>query len=148
MEIIIIGTEPPCIRCHTTFKRASEVAAQFPRKIEVKKIAVNSPEAQQYGKVEPGHRIEEAGNVKPDLEKMKKLILELEEFKTDEEKNRKQIDAGLKELETILNPVKEKARELGFLMTPVLIVNGQVKSMGYVPSGEEIKAWLEIEFGN
>jgi hypothetical protein len=30
-------------------------------------------------------------------------------------------------------------------MTPVLVINGEVKSMDYVPSKEEIRAWIEIE---
>ena len=79
---------------------------------------------------------------------MKKLIGELEILKANEVKNEKLIDARLKDLEKALAPVKEKAKELGFLMTPVLVVNGQVKSMDYVPSKEEIKAWIEIELKN
>jgi len=145
MEIIVIGTEPPCIRCHTTFKRAKEVARQFSEDIEVKKVAIHTEEAEKYGKVEAGHGIGEAGKVKPDLEKMIKLMRELAELKADEEKNESLIDARLKDLEIVLAPVKEKARELGYLMTPVLVVNGQVKSMDYVPSKEEIRAWIEIE---
>ena len=145
MEIVIIGTEPPCIRCHTTFKRAKEVAQQFQGKIDVKKVAIHTKEAEKYGKVEAGHGIEVAGNVKPDFEKMIKLMRELDELKADEEKNESLIDARLKELEKVLAPVKEKAKELGFLMTPVLVINGRVKSMDYVPSKEEIKAWIEIE---
>jgi ethanolamine ammonia-lyase small subunit len=70
---------------------------------------------------------------------------ELDELKADEGKNERFIDAKLKELEKVLAPVKEKAKELGYLMTPVLVIDGQVKSMDYVPSKEEIKAWIEIE---
>lgn len=145
MEIVVIGTEPPCIRCHTTFKRAGEVARQFPEDIEVKKAAIHTEEAEKYGKVEAGHGIGEAGKVKPDFEKMGKLMRELDELKADEEKNESLIDARLKDLEKVLAPVKEKAKELGYLMTPVLVVNGQVKSADYVPSKEEIRAWIEIE---
>ena len=145
MEIVVIGTEPPCIRCHTTYKRAKEVAQQFSQNIEVKKVTIHTEEAEKYGKVEAGHGIGEAGNVKPDLEKMTKLMRELGELKADEEKNENLIDAKLKELEIALAPVKEKARELGYLMTPVLVINGQVKSIDYVPSKEEIRAWIEIE---
>jgi hypothetical protein len=148
MEIVVIGTEPPCIRCHTTFKRAKEVAQQFPGKIDVKKVAIHTKEAEKYGKVEGGHVIGEVGKVKPDIESMKKLIGELEILKANEAKNEKLIDANLKELEKALAPVKDKAKELGYLMTPVLVVNGQVKSMDYVPSKEEIKAWIEIELKN
>jgi len=145
MEIVVIGTEPPCIRCHTTFKRAKEVAQQFPEEIEVRKVAIHSEEAEKFGKVEAGHGIEVAGKVKPDFEKMGKLLRELDELTADEEKNESLIDAKLKELEKVLQPIKEKARELGYLMTPVLVINGQVKSMDYVPSKEEIQAWIEIE---
>jgi hypothetical protein len=145
MEIVVIGTEPPCIRCHTTYKRAREVARQFSEDIDVKKAAIHTEEASKYGKVEAGHGIGEAGNIKPDVETMGKLMRELDELKADEEKNESAIDAKLKELEGVLQPVKEKARELGFLMTPVLIVNGQVKSADYVPSKDEIRAWIELE---
>ena len=145
MEIIVIGTEPPCIRCHTTFKRASEVAQQFSGEIDVKKVAIHTKGAEKYGKVEAGHGIEVAGNIKPDHEKMIKLMRELDELKADEGKNKSLIDTKLKELEKVLKPVKEKARELGYLMTPVLVVNGRVKSMDYVPSKEEIQRWVEIE---
>ncbi len=121
------------------------MAQQFSKKIEVKKVAIHTKEAEKYGKVEGGHVIGEVGKVKPDIERMKKLIGELDVLKADEEKNESLIDARLKELEKVLAPVKKKAKELGYLMTPVLVVNGQVKSMDYVPSKEEIKAWIEIE---
>ena len=145
MEIVVIGTEPPCIRCHTTFKRAKEVAQSFTAKIEVKKDAIHTKEAEKYGKVESGHTIGEVGEVKPDFKKMVKLLQELDELKADESRNETLIDARLKDLEKVLEPVKKKAKELGYLMTPVLVINGEVKSMDYVPSKEEIRAWIEIE---
>ena len=121
------------------------MAQQFPQDIEVKKVAIHTKEAEKYGKAEGGHTIGEVGQVKPDFENMKRLLGELEALKTDEAKNERIIDARLKDLEKVLEPVKKKAKELGYLMTPVLVVNGKVKSMDYVPSKEEIKAWIEIE---
>ena len=144
MNILVIGTDPPCIRCHTTFKRAKEVAGQFSG-IEVRKLVIHSEEAEKYGKVESGHEIEEVSNVKPDKEKMMRLLGELEELKADEDKNESLIDAKLKELEKAIQPIKDKAKELGYLMTPVMVINEQVKSMDYVPSKEEIRGWVEIE---
>src|SRR4030042_670219 len=102
MEIVIIGTEPPCIRCHTTFKRAKEVAQKFPEDIEVKKADIHTKEAEKYGKAEGGHVIGEVGKVKPDFERMKKLLGELDALKADETKNETLIDARLKELEKVL----------------------------------------------
>lgn len=145
MKIVVIGTEPPCVRCQTTYKRAREVAQQLPGEIEVRKVAIHSEEAEKYGKVESGHGIAEAGNIKPDSENMGRLIREIEELKANEAKNESLIDAKLKELEEVLNPLKEKAKELGYLMTPVLVVNDQVKSMNHAPSKEEIQGWIEIE---
>ena len=70
---------------------------------------------------------------------------ELNELMVDEEKNEGMIDAKLKELQKVLTPIEDKAKELGYLMTPVLVVNDRVKSMGYVPAKEEIQGWIEIE---
>ena len=145
MDILVIGVEPPCIRCHTSFKRAKEVAQQFPGKIEVRKAEVHSQEAKKYGVVMDGHEVEEAGKVKPDIESLKRLLEELDELKADEGKNESLIDAKLKELQKAIKPVEDKAREMGYLMTPVLVVNEKVKSMGYVPSKDEIRGWVEIE---
>lgn len=145
MEIVVIGTEPPCIRCLTTFNRAREVAQQFPGEITVKKVAIHTEEAAKYGKADSGHGIGEVAKVKPDFEQMKQLMGELNQLAKDEKNNESQIDAKLKELEKVLQPVKEKAKELGYLMTPVLIIDGQVKSMDYVPAKEEIQAWIQIE---
>ena len=145
MEILVIGTNPPCIRCQTTFKRAQEIARKFPIPIEVRKVDIHSEEAEKYGKVEGGHDIAEAGKVKPDIENMRRLLGEINQLAVDEEKNESLIDTKLKELEKVLQPVKNKAKELGYLMTPVMVINGQVKSMDYVPSKEEIQAWIELE---
>jgi hypothetical protein len=145
MEIVVIGTEPPCVRCQTTFNRAREVARQFPGEIEVKKVAIHSVEAEKYGKVESGGGIAEAVSIKPDTESMGKLMGKLKELMADEEKKESLIDAKLKELQKVLTPIEDKAKELGYLMTPVLVVNDRVKSMGYVPSKEEIQGWIEIE---
>ncbi|MCR4393259.1 MAG: thioredoxin family protein [Dehalococcoidales bacterium] len=145
MEIIVIGTEPPCIRCQTTYKRAQEVAREYPFHIEVKKIAIHSPEAEKFGKVESGHGISEMTRVKPNFASMMKIMQELHELAKDEDKNEEIIDLKLKELENVLQPVKEKAREMGYLMTPVTVINGDIKSMDYVPGKDEIRAWIEIE---
>lgn len=145
MEILVIGVEPPCIRCHTAFKRAREVAQQFPKKLGVRKVAIHSEEAEKYGEVMDGHEVEEAGKVKPDIENLKRLLAELDELKANEEKNESLIDTKLKELQKAIQPVENKARELGYLMTPVLVVNEKVKSMGYVPSKDEMRGWVEIE---
>jgi hypothetical protein len=145
MEILVIGTEPPCIRCLTTYKRAKEIAQQFKEKVEVRKIAMNSQEAAKYGKIGSGGSLGAVTNVKPDFEKLTKVSAEISELFKDEAKNAGLIESKLNELDKVLQPVKEKSQKMGYLMTPVLVVNGQIKCMDHVPDKEAIQAWVELE---
>ena len=145
MEILIIGTEPPCIRCLTIYKRAKEVAQQFPGKVEVRKIVINSEEAAKYGKIGSGASLGELTQIKPDGEKIKKLSGEIGELSKDEAKNLDLVETKLKELDNVLQPIKEKSKKMGYIMTPVLVINGQVKCMDHVPAKEAIRAWVEFE---
>jgi len=128
MDILIIGVEPPCVRCHRTVQLVTEAAQQFGNKIEIKKISLHSEEAKQYGKIVTPHDIGE-----------------LTGLTVDENKIRELAKTWSKELDNELMPCKEKAEEIGYLMTPVLIINGQVKSMGFVPDKEKIQEWIKFE---
>jgi protein-disulfide isomerase len=131
MEILIIGTEPPCVRCQRTFKLANEVAQQLGAGIKVKKAILDSEEAKKYGKVTDFHWLERVAKVKvtDDREKLHRLAHQ----------------DWTKELDDALRPAKEKAEEMGYLLTPVLVINGQVKSTGFVPDEEQIRDWIESE---
>ena len=39
----------------------------------------------------------------------------------------------------------KKIMEFGILATPGLVINGKVKCSGRIPSGEEIKRWVQEE---
>jgi len=122
MEIIIIGVEPACPRC----KKVHEMAEELSQKLggcSVRKITWDSEEAQKYGKVTTGHHIAEEYNVEVRWEEMKDLVSGEWKPKLDE----------------LLMPLKRKADEVGILMTPVVIIDGKVAFMGYVPSEAELK---------
>jgi hypothetical protein len=40
-------------------------------------------------------------------------------------------------LDELLMPLAKKAGEMGFLITPVVVIDGKVAFMGYVPSREK-----------
>lgn len=145
MEIIVIGPEHPCIRCITTFKFAKEIAGEFPGKIEARKIFTNSEEAKKYGRAEGGYEISQIEKVEHDEEGIKRLNQEIDELKTDEEKNWSLIEAKMQEIQEKLTPISKKSEEKGYLMTPVLVINGQVKASGYVPNKEKIREWVKSE---
>ena len=46
------------------------------------------------------------------------------------------------ELDEFLRPYEEEARKVGILMTPVIIINGEIKHQGSVPEMEKILEWL------
>ena len=145
MEIIVIGPEHPCIRCITTFKFATEVAMEFSGEVEARKIFTNSEEAKKYGRAEGGHDIAQIEKVEHDEEGIKRLMKEIDELKADEEKNWSLIEARMQEIQEKLKPISKKSEEKGYLMTPVLIINGQVKASGYVPKKEKIREWVKSE---
>jgi hypothetical protein len=148
MEILIIGPEPPCVRCINTARFAKDVAEQYSGKVTVRKIDTHAAEAQKYGKVEGGGSIAEIEKVDYDSEGFKKLMQEAGGLMSEEEKNENMVKGKLQEIQEKLTPITEKAKEAGYLMTPVVVVNGKVKSSGYVPSREEIRGWVESELGN
>lgn len=145
MEVLVIGPEPPCIRCNTVHKLAKEVGAEFQGEVEVRRISAHSEEAKNYGKVEGGHVIAEVEKVDHDHQGIEKLMREIDELKNDEAKNKGLIEGKMKEIQEKLTPISNKAEEAGYLMTPVVVVNGKIKSMGYVPKKEKIQEWVESE---
>jgi predicted DsbA family dithiol-disulfide isomerase len=122
MQIIIIGVDPPCPRCAKTYEMAKELSRKLGG-CSVRKITWDSEEAQKYGKVTTGHHIAEEYNVEVRWEEMKDLVSGEWTPKLDE----------------LLMPLKYKADEVGILMTPVVIIDGKVAFMGYVPPEAELK---------
>ncbi len=146
MDVVVIGPEPPCVRCLNLHRFAKEVAAQFSTEvIEVRKIFSHSDEARRYGRVEGGGHIAEREKVNADGTKLKRLMGEVEELERSGAASSGVIEAKLGEIDTTLIPVRQKAEEIGSLMTPVLVINGKVKSAGYVPKKGEIRQWIESE---
>ncbi len=146
MEIVVIGPEPPCVRCLNLFKFAKEAAAQFPgESIEVRKIFSHSEEARTYGRVEGGHTIAEREQVKADGNVLQKLMVEASALAAGQEKDNALIESKLGEIDEVLLPVRQKAEEVGSLMTPVLVMNGTVRSTGYVPRIGQIREWIALD---
>ena len=76
---------------------------------------------------------------------MKRIFAEVDPLEAEADKNAAEIDRLLKELDEVLSPVRLRAEQLGYLMTPVVVVNDRVKSAGYVPSLQEMREWVTAE---
>jgi hypothetical protein len=145
VEVIVVGSRHPCIRCITMKRYAEEVAKEFAGQVEVKYVRPDSEEIKRLGKVEDGYQISVIEKVPHDEEGIIRLNKEIDELRKDEEKNWPLIQKKMEELEEKLKPIKEKAVEKEYFMTPVLAVNGKVKCWGYVPSKEKVREWVGEE---
>ena len=123
MEIIVIGTDPPCPRCRETLQRFKEAAKEQPGDVSIRKIAYTSEEAQRFGKVGTAHEIAEWAGVSVDWDAVKKLA------------------AGdwKPELDELLMPLKRKAEQGNWIMTPVVIIENTVMHRGCVPELETLR---------
>jgi hypothetical protein len=119
----------------------------YPGRVSVRRVSAHSDEGRSYGKIEGGHHIAEVYNVLHNHDEIESLMKEIDELKKNEQKNESVIAEKFQAIDEALKPVKEKAKEKGYLMTPVLVVNGKVKSMDYVPGKEKIKEWIDAELG-
>ena len=126
MKITVIGVVPPCPRCKHMYDLAVEAAEELGVEVAMEKIAYDADEAQQYGKVGTAHHIAEWAEMTMDWSKIREIIAE----------------EWSQELDDCLMPCTRKAEEKGWLMTPVLLIDGKVAFSGYVPKKEDIKEVL------
>jgi len=127
MKITVIGVVPPCPRCKLIYDLAVEVASELGIEVEMKKIAYDSEEAKRYGKVGTAHDIAEWANMEMDWSKIREIVSE----------------GWSKELDDFFMPCAKRAEEEGWLMTPVLLIDGKVAFMGYVPGKEDINVAIQ-----
>ncbi len=127
MKITVIGVVPPCPRCQRIHDLAVEAAHELGIKVEIKKIAYDADEAQQYGKVGTAHDIAEWATMEIDWRKIREIASE----------------GWSQEFDDFLMPCTRKAEEKGWLMTPILLINGRVVFNGYVPQKEDIKQAIQ-----
>jgi hypothetical protein len=127
MIIVVIGVVPPCPRCARMYDLAVEIADELGIEVEMRKIAYDSEEAKRYGKVGTAHHIAEWANMEIDWSKIREIISE----------------GWSQEFDDFLMPCTKKAEEEGWLMTPVLLINGKVAFSGYVPRKEDISMAIQ-----
>ena len=131
MKVTILGVVPPCPRCQRMYDLAHEVAEELGIPVEMKKLAYDMDEAQRYGKVGTAHDVAEWAGIEIDWGQIRNIVTE----------------GWSKELDEIMMPCARKAEENGWLMTPVLIIDGKVAFRGYVPDKKDIKAAMQKASG-
>ena len=136
VEVVVIGTEPPCIRCRRVEQLVHEASEEIGLSVRVKSLAFQSPEAQGLAaewQRELGTARDVARKGAADVDWGLVAALMKKEWSPD--------------LDNELRPCQELADKIQILMTPVLIVNGRLKHHGSVPELEWVRTWLREAAG-
>jgi hypothetical protein len=145
-KIVIIGVEPPCPRCKLLGNIIDAKVEELNIEAEVSHLAYTNPEARRiansFGLV-PGTAKDVSGiihvpidNEKISIAKNSRTIYPDYDFRAYNNCN------WTFELDEALRLFEKRAKEVGIMMTPVLIINGELKHQGSVPSLSKINEWL------
>ena len=151
-EIWVIGTEPPCPRCGLLTKMVHEVVAENRLDVRVRHVAYTQDMAADFAAalgLVPGTAKDVAKKtpVEVNWEKVYSLV-------NPPPEPMENICCGddstpwTPELDELLRPCEEKAPEIGILMTPVLVVAGELKHSGSVPDMDLVRKWIIEAFGH
>ena len=144
IDVLIIGTNPPCPRCDLLALRAHEVAEALEQPVEIRHAFFDSAEAAAVGQAAnrrvgtPKHVSAEVG-ITVDWDHRDELV---EERRRVVGAEARAAQTWTPALDALLDPCREAAESVGFFMTPILVVNGTVKHHGNVPTTEQIREWL------
>ncbi len=151
-EIWVIGTDPPCPRCALVTLRVEGVLKEMGIDLQVRHLSFDDPTAEVFAaslglEVGTAKDVARVSGLEMDFDAIsgiiakqwmsvaKRLECPLEDVPP--------ADRWSPELDVALLPFEEKKKRINFMMTPVLIVDGEVKHQGSVPSIEQIMEILE-----
>lgn len=145
-QIVIVGVEPPCPRCKLLGNIMDAKVEELQIEAEVIHLAYTSPGAREiatgFGLI-PGT----AKDVSV------KIQIPIDSEKVSRAKTSTMIHSEYDfcaynncnwtfELDEALRLFETRAKEVGIMMTPVLIIKGELKHQGSMPSMKMIDKWL------
>lgn len=149
-SIIVVGLVPPCPRCGLLTAVLEQMVQTLSVEAEVRHIDVGTEEAKSlaagFGLVAgTAHDVERKTGIKLDWQARKPI--------TEEDRRRiAALPAELRQyadkfetvaqLDNLIRPLSDKAQEAGVMMTPTLIINGELKYHGALPQLADIERWL------
>ena len=145
-KILIIGTQPPCPRCKLLTNVVKEKVKELDIEAEVKHLSYSDEESKVFAKslgLEAGTAKDVAKRLGMliDIEKISNLVQNDKLEENNEYKDYNNSDWKF-ELDEFLRPYENKAIEAGVLMTPVLVINNEVKHQGSIPRIKKVEEWL------
>lgn len=145
-KIIIIGTEPPCPRCGLITQIMKEKVKELNINAEIEHLPYTDEKARKLAKsygMQPGTAKDVAKLINSEIDKVKlsQIMQGQSSNKINEYSDYNNCNWSY-ELDEFLRPYELKASEVEILMTPVLIINGELMHSGSVPEMNKINSWL------
>ncbi len=145
MDVFVIGTDPPCPRCDLLGRMVEEKQRSGIR-LNIRHIAYDTPEAAEiaetYGKrMGTAREVAEAAGVEIDW---RAVYAEMDRAAKAAGPGASPADAWTPALDALLAPCEKAADEVGYLMTPVLIVDGLIRHHGSVPPEDVLSGWFDL----
>jgi hypothetical protein len=145
-RILIIGVEPPCPRCKLLGKIIDEKVREFQIDAEVIHLAYTNTEAkalaQSFG-LKPGTAKDVSRKINIEIDSQRISISKYIKSAPPDFDFKIYNDCDWTfELDEVLRPFENRALEVGIMMTPVLIINGELKHQGSLPGLSKINAWI------
>ncbi len=145
-SIIVIGVNPPCPRCKLLGKVMDAKVKELQIDADVRHVTYTDAEARQFAQsigLETGTAKDVSRKIRQEIDSDKiSALLNNRIINPDCEFNDYNDCNWSFELDELLRPFENKAREAGILMTPILIINGELKHQGSVPGLNKINEWL------
>jgi hypothetical protein len=144
VDVLVIGTDPPCPRCDLLTLRAQEATEGLTMPATFRHVVYFSDEAVAIGRAAnrtlgtPTH-VAEAAGIAMEWGRRDELVEERRKIMAE---GSRPAELWTPALDAFLEPCRAAAEPAGFMMTPILVVNGKVKHHGSVPTVEEIRDWL------
>lgn len=128
VKVELIGPYPPCVRCFKVFQTLREIKKEIPEMI-LERVEMTSEKAKSYGKIVKVEDFAKEFGINMNLD-LRELFRQ-RDLTLIEEKIREYI----KKAEGFIG----KAEERDVLLTPIIVINGEIKSVGKVPEKEELR---------
>jgi hypothetical protein len=147
-EVWMIGVDPPCPRCDLTQQRVERISKKMGGFFKIKKLIYSDADAKKFGEsigkeIGTGRHVAEKAGIDMGWQERFRAVAANPPSRPEDFD---EIDGIARmwspEMDELLRPCQEKAESVGMLMTPILVVDGEVKHHGSVPSLEQLRSWL------
>lgn len=149
MELLIIGTDPPCPRCDRTAMMAEQIIKDSGADCTIRMLDLYSEEAVHIAeangrKIGTTNEISGASGVMVDRKAFAEAVLKASEGKDE---NCRPGELWSPAFDEALDAVSKAAEHFGYYMTPVILIGGELLWHGSVPPEEELRKWITEKAG-